>query len=141
MKSGVSLIMVLAAILLGGMAVGQEYQLRMKPRGVGESALEMSTRVRLNVSKWDAAGQQIADQLNVVKSRMAYTTTTLEMKGDKAVRERRHYTRAATSIDGGDEQPEPFEGKTLLFLTKDSGKHVVLTESGEPLAEPLVAQL
>ena len=133
--------LVFAGLLLGNAVFGQEtYQLRLKPRGVGESTLDLSTRVRISVKKWDTFGQQIGDELKVIKSRRACTITTLEMKGDKAVRERRHFTKATVNIDA-DERTEPFEGKTLLFIARDGGGHKVVTENGEALPEAIVAQL
>ncbi len=142
MRRGVLLIMVPALLLVSNAVRGEEqYQLRMKPRGQGsETALECATRIRLSVVKWDSTGQQIADDLKVMKAKMAYEMTTLEMTSERDLRERRHYSRAVSSIDGGDEQPEPFDGKTLLFILKD-GKQTVLTEKGEPLPEALVARL
>jgi hypothetical protein len=141
MKHGVWLAIV-PALLLGGPVRGQQtFQLRLKPRGQGcESTLDFSSRLRLALTKYDSLGQQTADDLNVRKSRMTCTTTTLEMNGEQNVRERRVYSRAVSSINGGDEQPEPFQGKTLLFIVKD-GTSRVLTESGAPLAEDLVARL
>ncbi len=141
MFHGVRLVLIPLVVLLAGQARGAEtYVVRMKPRGAGtQSATEFTSRVRLAVDKYDAQGQPAGDVLRVFSSKMAYETTILQADGG-TTRMRRKYGKVASSVDGGDEHPEPVQDRTLLFVTKD-GKTTVLTEKGEPLPEELAARL
>src|SRR4051812_5510483 len=102
-----SCLVVLAGLLAPAVRAQEQYPIRFKLPGKGhESTTEMNTRIRISLGKWDAAGKQVADDLKVVVTKMAYSTLILEEQGATSSRVRRHCGKVVTSIDGGPEQAD-----------------------------------
>lgn len=133
----------LVLLLLGETVGAQEaFTLRYKPLDKGHvSNTEFQTRVRLNLAKWDETGKQLLDELKVMKLHVAFSTTTLETNGKLGGTSRRHISKSAMSIDGGDEKPDDLQGKTMILVQGRDGSQIALSEEGDPLPEDLLARL